>query len=245
MEKWKPLNMELRSYVISHILRLEQTSSSLVRVILRLFRDNLKSIGDTSTALSFKSKIDLLYDLDEINKIEYSHLIKLMEIRNQFAHSHNAISFESLDKINADINKYLLKYLPDDTPIEYTREEKLKHSFQKIFMDVCGTLLVRQIEYTDGIGKELDAHINNEVVANIEKIWDDAYKSNQEKFSEDGLTILSTPFYDELELFRSAFRVKMAEFSSKEFSKVRSDLNTVFRKKSTVQERLKKIDEEE
>lgn len=105
--------MELRSWVISQMLRLEQASSDLIRAIIRLFNENSKTLGNQSSALSFKAKVDLLFDLEEIDKTEYNHLVKLMEIRNQFAHNPNAISFESFDDINADINKYLLKYRPE------------------------------------------------------------------------------------------------------------------------------------
>jgi hypothetical protein len=100
MQQWKPLNMKLRSSVIGQVLRLEQTSSSALKAILRLFKEQSKTLGNTSSALSFKSKIDLLLDLEEISKTEYSHLLKLMEIRNQFAHNPNAISFISFQTIN-------------------------------------------------------------------------------------------------------------------------------------------------
>src|ERR1700733_14383622 len=97
MEQWEPQNMALRSAVISKVLRLEQTSSSALRAVFRMFKQDSKTLGNSSSALPFKSKIDLLYDLEELDKIEYTHLLKLMEVRNQFAHNPNAVSFRSFE----------------------------------------------------------------------------------------------------------------------------------------------------
>lgn len=164
MEKWEPLNMELRSWVISQVLRLEQTSSSLMRAILRMFKENPKTLGNQSSALSFKSKIDLLYDLEEIDKTEYKHLLKMMEIRNQFAHNPNAISFESLDQINPQINKYLENQEIEGIDKQGTREDKLKLIFSEIFKRCAGKLLVTEIEYTRGLEKDIRKHINDRVI---------------------------------------------------------------------------------
>ena len=92
MEELKSLNMELRSFVIGNVLRLEQTSTDALRAILRMFNENSKTLGNQSSAFSFKTKIDLLCDLGELEKTHYSHLLKLMEIRNQFAHNIKASS---------------------------------------------------------------------------------------------------------------------------------------------------------
>ena len=180
MEKWKPLNMELRSWVISHVLRLEQTSSSLFRIILRMFKKDSKTLGNTSSALSFKSKIDLLYDLEEIDTTVYNHLIKLMEIRNQFAHNSNAISFEELDNINKNINTYLEKFIPFEIDKEVDRETKLKAAFSNLFQLSAGSLLVLEIEYNKGIEKDIIKHINYQVVENIDTIWQNALGKNKE-----------------------------------------------------------------
>lgn len=96
MKKWESLNMELRNWVIAHALRLEQASSDALCEILRVYDHDSRTLGNQSKyALSFKTKIDLLYDLGEIDKPMYPHLIKLMEIRNQFAHNPTVISFVS------------------------------------------------------------------------------------------------------------------------------------------------------
>ncbi|WP_103072173.1 hypothetical protein [Aquimarina sediminis] len=245
MEKWTSLNMELRSFVISRVLRLEQTSSSLMKTILRLFKDDLKTLGNKSSALSFKSKIDLLYDLEEIDKTYYNHLLKLMEIRNQFAHNHNAVTFESLDEINPDINKYLTKHQEDGLDENLPREEKLKITFNKLFEIVCGRLLTIEMEYLDGVQEEYKSHINNKALENLDEIWKSAYQMNLEKTAEKGLAIIPTSFQDDLEFFKLAFNVKLSEFTLSELEKIKNNKKEVFRKKLPVEEKLRRLKEEE
>jgi hypothetical protein len=236
MEKWVSLNMGVRSFVIELTLRLEQTSSSLIRTILRLFNDDLKTLGDKSSALSFKSKIDLLLDLEEIDKTDYNHLMKIMEIRNQFAHNHKAISFESLDEINPEINKYLNKFKPDESPEELPREELLRLSFRKIFEKVCGKLLVSEIEFINGIQEEFKTYINNKIVENIEQIWNDAYESNKEKFRN--ILVPQNSFEEDLQLFKSVFKLRMYEYFKTELDRIELEKENVFKKKISVEEKL-------
>ena len=193
MEKWTSLNMELRSFVISRVLRLEQTSSSLMKTILRLFKDDLKTLGNKSSALSFKSKIDLLYDLEE--------------------------------------------NLP--------REEKLKITFNKLFEIVCGRLLTIEMEYLDGVQEEYKSHINNKALENLDEIWESAYQMNLEKTAEKGLAIIPTSFQDDLEFFKLAFNVKLSEFTLSELEKTTNNKKEVFRKKLPVEEKLRRLKEEE
>ncbi len=162
--------MELRSWVISHVLRLEQTSSSAIRAILRMFNKDSKTIGNKSSALSFKSKVDLLHYLEELEKSEYTHLLKLMEIRNQFAHNPNAVSFEEFDNINPEINKYLLKHESDEADKELSKEVRLRTVFSELFQKAVGKLIVIEIEYTQGIHKEMRKHINDRIVENLDEI---------------------------------------------------------------------------
>lgn len=246
MEKWKPLNMELRSWVISQVLRLEQTSSSLMRAILRMFKENPKTLGHQSSALSFKSKIDLLYDLEEIDKTEYNHLLKMMEIRNQFAHNPNAISFESLDEINPQINKYLEKIEVNGLEEQKDRESKLKLIFSEIFKRCAGKLLVTEIEYTNGLEKDIRKHINDTVVENLDEIWENAVKRHLTgELSTPSLFFMNSP-EKQIENFYLDFRIAMGEFSQNESKKIEGDnLKQVFKQKETTAETLAKIKKEE
>ncbi len=239
MEKWKPLNMELRSWVISQVLRLEQTSSSLMRTILRMFKETSKTLGHQSSALSFKSKIDILYDLEEIDKTEYNYLLKMMEIRNQFAHNPNAISFESLDEINPQINKYLEKIEVDGIEEQDNREVKLKLIFSEIFKRCAGKLLVTEIEYTNGLEKDIRKHVNDRVVASLDEIWGKAVNRHLTgELSTPSLFFMNSP-EKQIENFYLDFRLAMSEFTQGEFKKIEGDnLKQVFKSKETTEETL-------
>ncbi|MBE9467496.1 MAG: hypothetical protein IMY72_04125 [Bacteroidetes bacterium] len=240
MERWKPLNMELRSWVISNALRLEQTSSSALRVILRMFKTDSKTLGNQSSALSFKSKIDLLLDLEEIDKKEYSHLLKIMEIRNQFAHNPNAVSFLELDNINPDINKYLLKHSPDDLKGEEKSEQKLKAIFSELFKQTAGKLLSIEVDYTQGIQKQMRQHINDSVVENIEEIWQSALERNKQNKAETPRLLLMSGDETKLERFYSDFKISLSEYKIGEVDKLEGQEATIFKQKETFEERLKK-----
>lgn len=245
MEQWESLNMELRSWVISQVLRLEQTSSSLIRAILRMFKDNSKTLGHQSSALSFKSKIDLLYDLDEIDSTEYNHLIKMMEIRNQFAHNPNAVSFEALDEINPQINKYLEKIEVDGIEKQEERENKLKLIFSEIFKRCAGRLLVTEIEYTRGLEKDIRKYINDTVVENIDEIWTNAVQRYLTgELSTPSLFFINSQ-EEQMQNFYLDFKIAMAEFSQNELKKIEGDnMKQVFKQKETTQETIAKMRKE-
>jgi len=247
MEKWKPLNMELRSWVISQVLRLEQTTSELLRTIFRMFNKDTKTLGNKSSAFSFKAKIDLLYDLEEIDKTEYSQLMKIMEIRNQFAHNHNATSFESLDEINGEINKYLLRFEPDDLPNDTPREEKLKHIFGELFKTLAGKLLACQIEYVGGLQNDVKQFVNDKIVENIESIWNRALKKNKENKEKAPISLLMNGSESEIENFYYDFRVAISEFALEEVEKEEANKGKkIFKRKSSIEEMAERmLDKEE
>lgn len=244
MEKWEPLNMELRSWAIAQILRLEQTSSSALRGILRMFKPDSKTLGHQSSALSFKSKADLLFDLEEIDKTEYNHLIKLMEMRNQFAHNPEAISFTSFDSINKEINSYLLKHCPSKFAAEQDLEKKLRLIFEHLFTLTAGKLLSIEIEYTNGIRKEMRKHVNDIVVENLDSIWQKALERNKKKMEKiPGLALIINKESD-LDYFYDDFRASMSEFTIEELKKMEGNLKSIFRQKETVEETLERIKED-
>lgn len=220
MGKWKHLNMELRSWVIGHVLRLEQTSSSAIKSLLRMAKEKPKTLGNQSSALSFKSKVDLLYDLDEIDKEEYNHLLKLMEIRNQFAHNSDAVSFESLDDINPQINKYLEKNAPDNIDHEQNREKKLQQIFSELFKITVAKLMIIEFEYKKGIKDEIRKHVNDKIVENINEIWKSALEKRKENQQSTPLLILMSGDQDHIGQFEMDFKLSLSEFAQKELDKL-------------------------
>lgn len=77
------MNMELRKDILYKSLSIEDLLSSLLAILFRFPKDSSKTLGHSSSALSFKQKADLLKDLGGLNATDYNDLILFMEIRNQ------------------------------------------------------------------------------------------------------------------------------------------------------------------
>jgi hypothetical protein len=239
MSKWEPLNMELRSSVISHLLRLEQSSTSAIRCILRMFNENSKTLGNKSSALSLKSKMDLLYDLEEINKKEYNHSLKLMEIRNQFAHNPDAISFESLDLINPDINKYLLRFEDEKSKKIKNREEKLKAIFSHLAMLVAGRVMIIDIDYSQGMEVQIRRHVNDIVVENIDEIWERVKKKNNIDSKEHTTSLIFGFNPLSPEFLYSDLRIEMLKYAQEKSKELDGNkLSKVFKPKESIEKGL-------
>lgn len=243
MEKWGPQNMALRSAVISKVLRLEQTSSSALRAVWRIFKPNSKTLGNNSSALSFKAKIDILYDLEELDVTNYNHLIKLMEIRNQFAHNPNAISFSSFEEINKDVFKYLLKHRPQELEKEDI-EKQLEGSFNELFKIAAGNLVVIEIEYGNGISKQLRQHANDAVVENLDHIWEKAVDMMKSKPMPVYRFLGTINDEEQLSSFYNYFQIAMLEFRSSQLAKVDISKGEVFKTKENMREHLARLKKE-
>lgn len=230
MSKWKPLNMKLRSHVISQVLRLEQTSSDALKAILRMFKSDSRTFGNKSSALSFKSKIDLLVDLEEITPEETIHFQKLMEIRNQFAHNPNANSFSAFQTINSEVYKHLLKNCPEKFKEDAKIEAKLKGAFDELFMQMTGKLLSIEIEYKNGIRTEMNKHFNDLVVENIDDIWSKAVQKNHEK--------IILPIYcnnvDETANMLNEMKLSISEFKLNEMNKIEGKETSILKQKEAL-----------
>lgn len=169
------MNMNLRSWVIERILKIEESTSTALKGIFKIFKDKPKTVGNTSDALPFKSKIDLLLDIDEIDKIEYDRFIKISSIRNQFAHNYQADSFESIENINSELTNYLKKQ-PEWARIQEANkqiniEDLYKKVFDAIALSCFDKIKTIVSKYNEGMQTILKKHISHIVLNNIDNIW--------------------------------------------------------------------------
>jgi predicted nucleic acid-binding Zn ribbon protein len=105
------INLELRKEILERALVLESEINQLLLIFLSINKDNSKTLSNRSSSLSFKNKIDLLYDLENINKQEHETLILFMEIRNKFIHNIKCSTFTKVLKVlGNDKRNRLLKY---------------------------------------------------------------------------------------------------------------------------------------
>lgn len=99
-----------RLYVKEHAVYLEDMISFILGNILDIEWESSKSLGFSSSALSFKQKVQLIQDKKGIKKERINKLNTLLEIRNKFAHVKSISTFQDYFKSseNAEsINDFL------------------------------------------------------------------------------------------------------------------------------------------
>lgn len=87
---------EDRSLVLHVSTQVETYINIILQTALGLSGKETISFGDTSKALPFINKIRLFMDYGVLKKEQQNRFIKLMEIRNQFAHNSKIKNFEDL-----------------------------------------------------------------------------------------------------------------------------------------------------
>jgi hypothetical protein len=90
------MNIKLKSQVLKASIEIETKLSELLLELLDIIKDTPKTLVKTGSALTFKSKADLLLDIYKIDQELYTDLILFTEIRNQFIHINETNSFETV-----------------------------------------------------------------------------------------------------------------------------------------------------
>lgn len=104
-------NLELRKKVLEIALILEDNVNTVLLVYLKIGSEERKAITYKSGNLSFKNKIDLLFDLEIFNKEEHKQFLLVMEFRNQFLHNIYCNSFKyAVTSLGKDKENSLLKH---------------------------------------------------------------------------------------------------------------------------------------
>jgi hypothetical protein len=166
-----------------------------------------------------------------------------MEIRNQFAHNPNAISLRCFEEINKDIYKYLLRHAPGELQKEDI-ETQLLAAFNELFKITAGNLLAIEIEYGNGLRKQLRQHVNDAVVENLDQIWRQAMdKMKGEQIPVYQFLSLTTD-EETLDSFYNYFRIAMHEFGSEVLSKVDIEKKDIFKTKEHFKETLARVRKE-
>lgn len=134
------INLKLRSDILDMALTLESSINQLITVCLGIEHPDPKAIGNKSNSLSFKSKLDLLNDLEIVSKEEYSKLLLVMEFRNQFLHNIDCNSFNvAIDLLGSDRGKHLLKF--DDLDKEAEQEFRYNNAYKGLFLNCLQIIL--------------------------------------------------------------------------------------------------------
>jgi len=128
------MDVENRAQYLKYSLIVE----NLISVFLaKLFgikdEQESKNLGNKSSALSFMNKINLLLDLEIVEKQDYWKFQKFMEIRNQFMHNILAATYVSCFEFVSDKEKVLKAY-PQDGAISL--ELRLKNASLSLAWEV-------------------------------------------------------------------------------------------------------------
>lgn len=136
-------NLALRSRILEMALHLEEDVWFLILAFLSI-RDTKvdsaeirkpKALSNSSGSLSLKNKIDLLFDLNILDKTEYNKFLLIMEFRNQFLHNTGCNSFmQAFNYLGEDKKKNLLKYANDSDDVD--SESCCLDAFEKLFNEV-------------------------------------------------------------------------------------------------------------
>lgn len=203
-------NIELRSYVLDLALSIEDLSTEIVKSLLRKIKPNSKTLGNKSSSLSIKNKIDILYDLEDFDKKTYNKLLRFLEIRNQFIHNPECSSFLDLEISSPDLTKYLSREFSNEVEDE---ENSFAESFKKLHLHAFSELLILWSEYKEGEQEEVDRFLNSLVVNDIKHILEKCKEIWMKKKSKSGLGIekLESEFLLFHNSFKKAFDDKVTE----------------------------------
>lgn len=99
-----------------------------------------KSLGNGSSSLTINQKLNLLLDVENINKREKATIENFMSIRNQFMHNIDAISYTYvIDKLDG-LETKLKKQYPDNFKNNH-KEKAFEFCIENLFQDSIKILL--------------------------------------------------------------------------------------------------------
>ncbi len=127
------INSKARAEVIEASVIIERVITSMLAMFLSIDIENSKSFS--KTGLSFNMKLNLLADINMIDKDEKAKLIKFSEIRNIFAHeSKTHMFFQCFDQIG--LRTFLIKCYGEQKSTYNFQEENDRLLFYKLYENV-------------------------------------------------------------------------------------------------------------
>ncbi len=159
MEESIENNIELRSEILTASLYLEKAINDLIILCLSIENKKKKAISNKNSSLSFKNRIDLLFDLDIIDVGEHQRFLLVMEFRNQFLHNLECNSFsKAIELLGNDKGNKLLKFG------NIARRENLEYQYKAAFVNLkmdCLKIILSKIEDREKqLNDRVQMHIN-------------------------------------------------------------------------------------
>jgi hypothetical protein len=167
MEKNKELSS--RTFVVEMSVNIEYQLNSIVCQLLEVKSEETRSFGDSSHALSFNAKANLLLDLNYLNKEQRQKFQIFMEVRNKFAHILFVDTFEKCFSLTNNYNQ--LKKLFGIEENSDDLEKDMEYMFISLSLDISNNL------------KEINSKILSEMVVKYtQRRFTEAVKSKKEEY---------------------------------------------------------------
>lgn len=173
------LGLQARNEILGTSLLIESLTSAFISGLLGIkdFR-NSKTLGNKSTSLSFKQKIDLLIDLGALDSDKKNKFLSFMEIRNQFMHNLDAASYTKCFSYLPGKEKFVLELYPPLATLPI--EDQLKNACSRLGSDV--------LNITSKILDYLVEKINKDQVLKVSELSNNAFiesiKISQTEFND-------------------------------------------------------------
>lgn len=133
------INIKIRSEILEYSINTEDAVNSLLLAYLGILDKNQPQPSKNKLNISFKSKIDLLFDINALTKEEHSDLELLMNFRNKFLHDIKCNSFLSvLNQFDNGIKNKFKKHLDKGRDID--DEESCRRACFNLFMKNLGII---------------------------------------------------------------------------------------------------------
>ncbi|MCS3870843.1 hypothetical protein J3D55_003759 [Chryseobacterium ginsenosidimutans] len=147
------INLVLRSKIVHCSLNVENAINELLlKYLLITDKSRTKNFGNRA-GISFKNKIDLLFDIDVFDKDELYIVELLMVFRNKFLHDIKYSSFTILlNDLDASIrNKFLKSFLNGNDENEEGYEKSFMNLYEKV------------VEIINNKTKEINSYSNKKI----------------------------------------------------------------------------------
>lgn len=162
-------NLSPRAFSIEMSVKIEHILNVIVAQLLGVKYEDTKSFGNSSQALSFNAKANLLLDLNYLEKEQRLKFQIFMEIRNKFAHIHSVDTFEKCFEQTNNYNQ-LKKLFGIDKEGE-SLEKDMEYLFITLSIDIAMTL------------NKIKDRIHSEMaVKYTQRRFTEAIKTNREEY---------------------------------------------------------------
>ena len=150
-------------------VKVEYLLNAIISQLLGVKPEETCSFGNSSQALSFNAKANLLLDLKYLNKEQRQKFQIFMEVRNKFAHVYSVDTFEKCFAITKNYN--LLKKLFGIDSIGDNLENDMEQMFISLSLEISYTL------------NEIKDKIHSEMAKKyIERRFTEAIKTKRDEY---------------------------------------------------------------